>query len=265
MKDFSLAVLKKLLAILKECNYSIIRFDTYWSKQQEIDRVQKVVLLRHDVDRFPQMALLVAQMEAELDIFGTYFFRTKPHVFKPKIIKGIAGMGHEIGYHYECLADARGNFAKAAQLCKRDLEKLRKLYPVVSAAMHSRPLSKWDNRLFWSCCSLESFGIKGETYLSVNHNKYMYLADSGRNWSSNRNVVWDKVEGISPPKIKGTLELIEIIKNNHLKKIHLLIHPNRWPENLPGWISQYAMDKSINILKSIIRFQKKIVTRRKQT
>lgn len=256
MKDFSLNILRKLFIVFKKCNYKIVRFDTYWSQWQEIDREEKVVLLGHDVDRFPKAALSIARMEAKLGIFGTYFFRTKLHVFRPKIMKEIAEMGHEIGYHYECLADTRGDFTRAVQLCKHDLERLRKIYPVVSAAMHSRPLSKWDNLLFWNHYSLENFGIKGEVYLSIDHNKYIYLADSGRDWSAHRNVVWDEVEGVSPPNIRDTLELIEIIKSSHLKKIHLLIHPNRWPKNLFGWINQYAMDRSINILKSIIRFQK---------
>ena len=39
------------------------------------------------------------------EIKATYFFRTIPHTFKPETIKEIAGMGHEIGYHYENLSE----------------------------------------------------------------------------------------------------------------------------------------------------------------
>jgi len=47
----------------------------------------------------------MARLENELGIKATYFFRTIPHTFKPEIIKEIAGMGHEIGYHYENLSE----------------------------------------------------------------------------------------------------------------------------------------------------------------
>jgi hypothetical protein len=58
-------------------------------------------LLRHDVDRLPKNALKVAQLENRLGIQSVYFFRMVSHVFKPEIIKQIASLGHEIGYHYE--------------------------------------------------------------------------------------------------------------------------------------------------------------------
>jgi hypothetical protein len=257
MKDFSLNMLKQLIAAFKKHNYYISRLDTYWSQQKEIDKKEKVVLLRHDIDRFPKTALLIAKMEAEMSIFGTYFFRTKSHVFKPEIIKEIIKMGHEIGYHYECLADAKGNLKKTVQLCKNDLEKLRKLYPVVSAAMHSRPLSKWDNRLIWKKYPLGKFNLKGEAYLSVDHSKYLYLSDSGRNWNTNENVVWDTIEGEKINDINKTSDLIEKINKGEIKKIHLLIHPNRWPKSNIGWIFQWTIDKGINLIKKLIKLYRK--------
>lgn len=61
------------------------------------------VLLRHDVDARPDNALRMARLEHSLGIRGTYYFRM-PHTFDPPIIKEIAALGHEIGYHYETLA-----------------------------------------------------------------------------------------------------------------------------------------------------------------
>ncbi|WP_269849870.1 hypothetical protein [Methanosarcina horonobensis] len=70
---------------------------------------ERFVLLRHDVDRMPGRALATAQIEHELGIKATYYFRTSENVFKPDIIRQIRDMGHEIGYHYETLSEAKGD------------------------------------------------------------------------------------------------------------------------------------------------------------
>lgn len=62
---------------------------------------QEIIILRHDVDCLPHFALQTALIEHELGIKGTYYFRVVPESFDLKIMQKIAGLGHEIGYHYE--------------------------------------------------------------------------------------------------------------------------------------------------------------------
>lgn len=62
---------------------------------------EKVIILRHDVDRLPQNSLRTAEIEHKLGIHGTYYFRIVPQSNRPEIIRRIAALGHEIGYHYE--------------------------------------------------------------------------------------------------------------------------------------------------------------------
>lgn len=254
MNDFTLESLRSLFETLSANNFAVVRFDNYWRDVKKWDAKEKVALLRHDVDRFPTTALATAKLEAELGITGTYFFRVKPWTFKSALIEQIAALGHEIGYHYEVLADARGDFGKAFELFESNLAALRKIAPVVSAAMHSRPLSRWDGRLIWREWNLESFGLIGEVYQSIDHSRYMYVADSGRNWSGGRNVVWDSVEGVQAPNISGTKELCAIIDSGQAKKIHLLIHPNRWRADFSGWHFEYLSDKGINLAKTAIKW-----------
>ena len=56
------------------------------------------------------------EIERELGISGTYYFRSTKEVFKAEIM-------HEIGYHYEVLDKAKGNFDIIGELyvymCKR--------------------------------------------------------------------------------------------------------------------------------------------------
>ena len=73
------------------------------------DKPDDFVIIRHDVDRMPYRALDMAKLESKKGIKSTYYFRSKKHTFKPKIIKEISSLGHEIGYHYESLSDAKGD------------------------------------------------------------------------------------------------------------------------------------------------------------
>jgi hypothetical protein len=264
MRDFSLGMLKELLAAFKDTGYTVVPFERYWAERESIDAKENVVLLRHDVDRLPATALATARAENETGIRGTYFFRVKPWTFKREIIEAIAGLGHEIGYHYETLADARGDFARAKTLFEECLGRLREIYPVVSASMHSRPLSKWDNRSFWDRYPLSGFGLLGESYRSIDHHRYLYVADSGRNWNADRNVVWDSVEGGALPRIdNGTRGLIrEIRTGSSIRRTQLLIHPNRWPATMAGEITQYAADRFINAAKIGVRTYRRVLARR---
>lgn len=263
VRDFSLAMLEQLLLAFKGSGYRFTRFDEYYRNRDVLDRQKKIILFRHDVDRYPRTALATAQLEASHGLYGTYYFRTRPWTFKPPIFKAIADLGHEIGYHYECLPDSGGDFAKAAGLFRESLAKFRMHVPVVTASMHSRPLSNWDGRLLWERYTFDEFGLLGEAYRSVDHYRFVYLADSGRNWNVDRNVIWDTVQGTPPPRMEnGTLGFIDAIRAGKIDCTQLLIHPNRWPQSLPQWILQTLQDTAINKMKNAARMLKK---RRKGT
>ena len=75
--------------------------------------------LRHDVDLLPQNSLRTARIESKLGLVATYYFRMVPESYDEGIIKEIAGLGHEIGYHYESLTTCNGDMEKAYQdFCK---------------------------------------------------------------------------------------------------------------------------------------------------
>lgn len=251
--DFSIETLKLLLLALQNSGYQILRFEEFWEISPTDRLASRRVLLRHDVDRFPETAVATARLEAELGIRGTYFFRTRSSVLRAKCVETIAKLGHEIGYHYECLADAKGDYDRAFELVDSDLKRLRSLAPIVSASMHSRPFSPIDGRTLWDVRGLAEFGLKGEAYRSIDHNQFLYLADSGRNWGGNRNVVWDHVAGLQAPTIRSTFDLITKIKASEFESLQLLIHPNRWPSSSLGWAAQWSMDLAINSIKTGIK------------
>src|SRR6056297_1769925 len=101
--DFTLTTYKNLLETVKAQGY---QFQTF-AEAIENSRTN-TIFLRHDIDLLPQNALEIAKIEHNLGIHSTYFFRIIPKTFNPEIIKQIADLGHEIGYHYEDLTLAAG-------------------------------------------------------------------------------------------------------------------------------------------------------------
>ena len=79
------------------------------AQKNEKNPTNKCIVLRHDVDKLPENSLRFAQIQHELGITGSYYFRIVPESFNPKIIEKIAGLGHEIGSHYENLTTDKKN------------------------------------------------------------------------------------------------------------------------------------------------------------
>lgn len=105
MPDFTLNTFHKLLVTLKDHKYTFQTFAGFLKEPAE-----RAIILRHDVDARKMNSLQTAKLEKELGITGTYYFRIVPGSFDEEVIKQIAGLGHEIGYHYEDLSGcaARG-------------------------------------------------------------------------------------------------------------------------------------------------------------
>ena len=124
----------------------------------------------------------MAKLEHELGVSATYYFRIVQQSNKPDIIKKIAELGHEIGYHYEDLAFAKGDITLAKQTFKENLAYFRTFYPVKTVCMHGSSTSKYDNREFWKNFKLKDFNLIGEPYLTTDFNEVFYLTDTGYSW-----------------------------------------------------------------------------------
>jgi hypothetical protein len=208
------------------------------------------VILRHDIDRSPENALKIAYLERELMISSSYYFRTVKQSYDEEVIKRIAEMGHEVGYHYEDLTVAAGDVDRAIRSFEMNLTELRKLCPVETVCMHGSPLSRWDNLMLWKKYDYRDFGIIGEPYLDVDFSQVMYLTDTGRCWNGTDVSVRDKVESKHECTMRTTFDVIEQLNHNVLPD-HLMItvHPQRWAtESLP-WIRELVWQNTKNVMK----------------
>lgn len=256
--DFTITRFRALLEALQEAGYTFQPYAEYLAAPAE-----KVVILRHDVDKMPFNSLLTATIENELGIRGTYYFRILPCSFNPEIIKRIHTLGHEIGYHYEDINLASGTrqpthllIEKAILSFESNLAIFRELTPVTTICMHGSPLSRYDNRLLWEYYDYRNFGIIGEPYFDTDFNKVLYLTDTGRTWKNGKISIRDKpsIDTQNHRQSKyysSTKQLIAAAKTNTLPpEIMLTIHPQRWTSNFIEWVFEFIYQNLKNILKA---------------
>lgn len=215
--------------------------------------------MRHDVDRKPESALKMAILENKLKIRASYYFRIVKESFNEFIIRKIAEMNHEIGYHYENLTTCGGNLQLAIDDFRLYLEKLRKFYPVKTICMHGSPLSRIDNRDLWKVYNYRNYGIIGEPYFDIDFNEVFYLTDTGRRWDGEDVAIRDKVKskknkGKSKwPSYHSTPDIIQAVeKGNFPDKAMIVIHPQRWTDEPIPWLKELIWQNSKNIGKKIL-------------
>ncbi len=247
--DFTLRKYEELCKTIKKSNYPIIRLKDYFKEPDH----KRFIILRHDVDKLPENALAMAQLERSLNISSTYYFRTIPEVFNQNIIKKISDLGHEIGYHYEDLTQTKGDLKKALQLFKKDLKQLRKITNITTICMHGSPLSKWNNSDLWKKHDFKKYGIIGEPYLSIDYNEIGYFTDTGRTWCD-KGSIRDFVNNslVCEKTIKSTNDLIKFILSKKFKKIIVLVHPQRWSVKSDEWLKELIAQNIKNIGKELI-------------
>ena len=222
--DFTLKIYQSLLSALRRAGYTFRTFEEFLSVPAD----GKVVILRHDIDKRPENALRLAQIEHASGVKASYYIRVVKGTWNEEIIEQIVALGHEMSYHYEDLTITKGNYEKAFEHFKVHLAEIRRFYPAKTVCMHGSPLSRWDNRKLWEKYNYREAGIIGEPYFDVDYTKVLYITDTGRAWNKTGASVRDKVEGGLELKVKNTRRLITLIGNDELpEKLIINTHPQQ--------------------------------------
>ena len=245
--DFTIEQYKKLLQGLINEKYFFQTFEEFF-----IEPKDRVVVLRHDVDERPHNALKLARTEFELGIKATYYFRIVKISNHPAIIKKIAEMGHEIGYHYEDYASSNGDLNKAIKNFDNNLQYFRKYYPVKTVCMHGSSMSDYDNRDMWKTYQLADYGIIGEPYLSVDYSETLYLTDSGRCWDGGKYIVRDFVKNSFQFSFHKTVDIIKALENNELPNKIILQSHTLWTDSFKEWLWLLIRERTRNRIKMLI-------------
>lgn len=245
MIDFTMEKYLSLLHTLYYQNYSFQTFAGFLSEPQP-----KSIILRHDVDLRPEHSLQFARLQHSMGISGVYYFRAVPESWDEGIIREIADLGHEIGYHYECLTTCRGNVGLAIRDFEDNLSRLRALVPVSTICMHGSPMSKYDSKDLWKGCSYREYGIVGEPYFDVDFSRVAYLTDTGRRWDGENVSVRDKVTSAFTHPFKRTNDIIAAAGKGLLpSQVMFTFHPQRWSSNLPHWGRELLLQRTKNLIK----------------
>ena len=241
MMDFTVEKYKELVEGLKE---------------------HKSFAIRHDVDLRPEYSLRIAQMEAEMGVKAIYYFRTVAESYDEGIIRKIVSLGHQAGYHYECLTTCNGDMEAAYEDFCRNLEKLRKVVPITTACAHGSPRSRWNSQNIWNQHDIHSIGIEYEPMLDTDFSNTLYLTDTGRRWDGYKVSVRDKVPQYQEQWTKEGLvfhttdDIIRALCNPehpiHRKALLLNTHPQRWMPFGAQWIAETAIQNAKNIAKYVI-------------
>ena len=261
--DFSLTTYSRLLKALQKSGYTFQTFEQFIT-----DPLDKVVTLRHDVDRLPGNALRMARLEHEMGIAASYYFRAVPMSFDPGVMEEIAGLGHEIGYHYENLdcviqglrnsgIEGEGSAAFNVQrsvleklkrkvpkeadkeklinlgyedFC-RNLERFRKNFEIKTICMHGSPLSRYDNRMIWEKYDYRELGILAEPYFDVDFAQVFYLTDTGRSWNHKSASVRDRVgyENLGIQELRD-LGIEKLLRCHSTNEVIAAVDSNKFPQ-----------------------------------
>lgn len=265
MRDFTLDIYRELLEKLQEKGYQLVTYREYIrDRKSRTQTPDKYVILRHDVDAKPQNSLQTAQIEKSIGAKASYYFRTgesgcyKNGMSMPEAIRGIAQLGHEIGYHYEDMSLCGGDFEKAWTHFKTWLAYFRQFYAVETICMHGAPTSQWDSKDLWQKYDYRTEGIIGEPYLDTDFEDVFYLTDTGRCWDGYKVSVRDKIPRRQDEWTKAgwtwhsTHELIAAIEADQMPAhVMMTTHPQRWTNNKAAWWKELIVQNMKNCIKKI--------------
>ena len=250
--DFTIEKYRELVQALKGAGYELMRYDEYC----EGKRAERMAVMRHDVDRSVERARRLAEVEKEMGVRTSYYFREKFVLNNGDDIKYIASLGHEVGYHYEDLVAEKGDVDKACARCMRNIGVLGKLVDVKTITMHGSPMSDIDAKRIWEKYDYREMGVIGEPQIDVDWGEMFYLTDTGRSWNgvSRR----DKVaEFKSVWEAKGwvyekTDDVIRALREGRFpKRVMMTTHPQRWADGWGEWMWELVVQRVKNVIKKL--------------
>lgn len=269
--DFTYDAYRGLLDAAIDAGYPFLTVRKYLAEPSPPERF---VIVRHDVDRKPRNAVDMANFEAARGIETTYYVRTVDGTFEPALLREIASLGHEIGYHYEDLDRADGNPVAGRRAFAHNLALIRSIATVETVCMHGNPLTPHDNRDLWSghevgdrgspeAGALAWFGLLGEAYLSIDYEDVAYFSDTGRTWRDGPLKVKDRIDAGTDRSfgvaggVETTDDLVALLENRAIDRACLLVHPNRWAGSTPELVVEWLTDTAINAVKRGLRLSER--------
>jgi hypothetical protein len=167
------------------------------------------VLWRHDVDYSVHRAVALARLEAGLGARATYFVSLHSdlyNILEPAVharLREIATLGHWIGLHFDGGFPAGGSLDERAAWEARLLSQALQV-PVDAVSLHNPSVSGTQD------LDVERIGGMVHAGARSVRDRYAYISDSNGYWRFDR--------------------LPEVITAGTHERLHVLTHPEWWPE-----------------------------------
>lgn len=244
--DFTFDAYDRLLDTGQTAGYDFLTVDDYLRRSNP---PEQVIVIRHDVDRRPGNAAEMARVERDRGVSTTYYVRE--HLFDPEFVRTLQEYGHEVGYHYENLAEVDGDHAAATAQFERNLERFRAHVDVSTVSAHGSPLSPHNNRSIWeNGASLDGCDLRGDAALSIDHDPsddadLRYFSETGRRWGT-----W--VPGYG--RVATTDDVLTVVEEQLCDRLYFLVHPSRWARTRTELAGRVAWDLGAESVKNLVRF-----------
>jgi hypothetical protein len=240
-----------IIEAAKDAGYRVTTVKTLFD---EPDISGPLVVIRHDVDRRPGNALAMAHAELEAGVLTSYYFRSVPVSFDESIIRQIAEMGHEVGYHYEDWHLAGFDVQKARASLAGNLERLRALADISTMCMHGSPLSSQNNMTIWDHIDYADYNVK-DAVLDLDWAPYVYFGDTGRTFHSGgatnlRDYLGDASHA---DDVRTSADVMAFLGERRSEHVHISTHPERWSDNTILWATQWSRDVAANTVKRMLK------------
>lgn len=244
-EGFTHAAYADLLDVVARAGYETLTVREYLSPGRLPERF---VVLRHDVDRKPRRAEALARLEADLGVSASYYFH--PSAFRETRAERIERLGHEVGYHYDDVATARGDLHTARALFANNLRVFRRACDVDTVSPHVAALSPHDNTSLWERGpSFEEFDLLGDADRSVDYVDLAFLSDAGRTF---RERPADRARSLGERDQPVTADTVDDLaarfRDGDVQRACLLTHPRRWTNSLPARVLSRSRDRAATLV-----------------
>jgi len=177
-----LPTFRRLLSAFVEADYDVVSIEQYRDRLNAAGGApgQRTVILRHDIDTDPGTGRRMWEIERDLGVGGSFFFRLS--TLDVPLMQAIAGSGSHASYHYEELATvAKRHRLRSRSAIDDHLQEIRSEFlrnvaslraqtglPIDIVASHGDFVNRRLGIPNWSFLTDEGFrreaGIELETY-----------------------------------------------------------------------------------------------------
>jgi|TARA_Y100000310_G_scaffold323928_1_gene385066 hypothetical protein len=220
---FSFSYYKDILKVAAQNNYSMINCYNYFKNLEKLPK--HYIILRHDIEHYPERALEFAKIEAERGVSATYFVRVHSkdyniYNFKDyNYLKEIMSLGHEIGLHTEAIDFSKTSNEEPERIFRKEIDLLELVLDckVYGVASHG-DWTGYNNLDFFLDHKIEDYGLLYQAYQENFFDANIYITDG-------QHTYWKAYEN-------GQLLDSQYGPDYYIKKcipnLYLLTHDKNW-------------------------------------